>query len=55
MKDVEKIIWFYLVEMDYDKGVGKIIVNGKEDLLKGEEVLKGVCLILEVVYNFLEM
>lgn len=54
-KDAEKTTRFHPVEMDYDKGAGKIIANGKEDLPKGEEVPKGACPIPEVVYNSLEM
>lgn len=40
MKDAEKTTQFHPVEMDYDKGAGKIIANGKEDLPKREEVPK---------------
>lgn len=54
-KDAEETTRFHPVEMDYDKGAGKIIANGKEDLPKGEEVPKGTCPIPEVVYNSLEM
>ena len=51
----EKTAGFRPVEMDYDKGVGKIIANENKDLPNGEEVPEGACPVPEVVYNSLEM
>ena len=53
-KDVKKTAAFRPVEMDYDKGVGKIIANEDKDLPNGEEHPEGACKVPEVVYNSLK-
>ena len=47
----KKTAWFRPVEMDYDKGAGKIIANENKDLPNGEEHPEGTCPAPEVVYN----
>ena len=54
-KDAEKTAGFRPVEMDYDKGAGKIIANENKDLPNGEEHPEEACPAPEVVYNSLEM
>jgi len=54
-KDAEKTAEFRPEEMDYDKGVGKIIANHNKDLPNGEENPEGACPVPEVVYDSLEM
>ena len=42
-------------EMDYDRGVGKIIANQNKDLPNGEEDPEGACPVSEVVCDSLGM
>ena len=53
--DGEKSAEFRPDEMDYDKGVGKIIANQNKDLLSGEEDPKRACPVSDVVYDSLGM
>ena len=53
--DGEKTEEFRSDEMDYDKGVGKIIANQNKDLLSGEEDPKGACPVSDVLYDSLGM
>ena len=54
-KDAEKTAGFRPVEMDYDKGTGKIIANENKDFPNGEGHPEITCPVPEVVYNYLEM
>ena len=54
-KDTEETAGFHPVEMDYDKGVGKIIANANKDLPNGEGRPEGACPVPKVLYNSLEM
>ena len=54
-KDAEKTAEFRPEEMDYDKGVGKIIANKNKDLPNGEEGPERAGPVPEVVYDSLEM
>jgi len=54
-KDARKTAEFLPEEMNYDKGVGKIIANRKKDLPNGEEGPEGAGPVPEVVYDSLEM
>ena len=56
MKDVAETAAFRPVEMNYDKGFGKIIANENiKDLSNGEDKAEEACPASEVVYNSMEM